>query len=89
MGYHDQSVALLVFFPVFTTITVGIRIFVRTRLIKGAFGWDDVLLIITNVTSFSLSPFNNHRQNCSVEQLVAGLIHGSTPMLTTCYKRSA
>lgn len=53
MNYYDQSVILLVFFPVFTTITVGVRIFVRTRLCKGAFGWDDVLLIITNVSSSS------------------------------------
>lgn len=51
MNLHDQSIALLIFFPVLTTITVGVRIFVRTRLCKGAFGWDDVLLLVTTVST--------------------------------------
>lgn len=53
MNYYDTSVVLLIFFPVLTSIFVGVRIFVRTRLCKGAFGADDVLLIITNVSWLS------------------------------------
>lgn len=47
MGLYDQSIAVFIFFTVLCTISVGLRIFVRTRLCKGAFGWDDIALIIT------------------------------------------
>lgn len=50
MSLHDQAIGLFVFFPVLTTITVGLRLFVRTRLCKGAFGWDDVALVVTYVS---------------------------------------
>ncbi|KAJ4388899.1 hypothetical protein N0V93_006360 [Gnomoniopsis smithogilvyi] len=44
---HDQTIGLFVFFPVLCTVTLALRIYVRTKLCKGAFGWDDVALIIT------------------------------------------
>lgn len=50
---YYQAIGLFVFFPVLCTITVGLRMFVRTRLCKGAFGWDDVALLVTYV---SLTP---------------------------------
>lgn len=37
------------FFTVLNTITVALRIFARTKLSKGAFGWDDIMLLITYV----------------------------------------
>lgn len=46
---HDTFVGLVIFFCVLNTITVGLRIFVRTTLTKGAFGWDDVALVITYI----------------------------------------
>lgn len=49
MTLHDQALGLFVFFPILTTITVGLRLFVRVKLCKGAFGWDDVALLITYV----------------------------------------
>lgn len=51
MSLHDQTIGLFIFFTVLCTISVGLRIFVRTRLCKNAFGWDDVALIITWVGS--------------------------------------
>lgn len=54
MSLHDVVVGLLIFFPVLTTITVGLRLFVRTRLCKGAFGWDDVALVVTYVSPDAL-----------------------------------
>lgn len=50
MGLKEQTIGLFVFFPVLTTISVGLRLFVRTRLCKGAFGWDDVTLLVTYVS---------------------------------------
>lgn len=50
MGLKEQTIGLFVFFPVLTTISVGLRLFVRTRLCKGAFGWDDVALLVTYVS---------------------------------------
>lgn len=47
---HDQALGLFVFFTVLTTITVGLRLFVRMKLCKGAFGWDDIALVITWVS---------------------------------------
>lgn len=47
---HDQLVGVTVFFIVLNTVTVGLRIFARTRLAKGAFGWDDAFLIFTYVS---------------------------------------
>lgn len=50
MGLHDALIGLVFFFSVLNTITVGLRIFVRTSLTKGAFGWDDVALVFTYVS---------------------------------------
>ncbi|KUI63764.1 hypothetical protein VM1G_10480 [Cytospora mali] len=47
MGLHDELVGLIIFFIVLNTITVGLRLYVRTTVTKGAFGWDDVALVIT------------------------------------------
>lgn len=47
---HDQAIGLFVFFTVLTTITVGLRLFVRMKLCKGAFGWDDIALVVTWVS---------------------------------------
>lgn len=52
MGWHDQLLGLFVFFTVANTITVGLRVFIRTKLTKGAFGWDDIALIFTHVSSY-------------------------------------
>lgn len=56
MSLHDVAIGLFVFFPVLTTITLGLRLFVRTRLCKGAFGWDDVALVVTYVSLPPCSP---------------------------------
>lgn len=54
MATHDHLVGVTIFFTVLTTITVGLRIFSRTKLSgKGAFGLDDVFLLITYVSSHS------------------------------------
>lgn len=50
MGWHDVVVGLFVFFVVLNTIAVGLRVFIRTKLTKGAFGWDDAALIFTYVS---------------------------------------
>lgn len=50
MGLHDQLVGLIIFFCITNTITVGLRVFVRTSLTKGGFGYDDVALVITYVS---------------------------------------
>ncbi|KAG8157316.1 hypothetical protein KVR01_012700 [Diaporthe batatas] len=47
MSWYDQLVGLFVFFTILNTITVGLRLLVRTRLIKGSFGWDDTALVFT------------------------------------------
>lgn len=52
MGWHNQLIGLFVFFAIINTITVGLRVFVRTKLTKGAFGWDDVALIFTHVSPY-------------------------------------
>lgn len=49
MATHDQLVGVTLFFTVLNTITVALRIFARTKLSKGAFGWDDIMLVITYV----------------------------------------
>ncbi|KKY31808.1 putative p-type atpase [Diaporthe ampelina] len=51
MGFYlyDQLLGLLIFFSVLCTITVGLRVLVRTKLTKGAFGWDDVALVFSYV----------------------------------------
>lgn len=51
MGWHDLVIGLFAFFIVLNTITIGLRVFIRTRLTKGAFGWDDIVLIFTHVGS--------------------------------------
>lgn len=52
MGYYlyDQLLGLLIFFSVLCTISVGLRVLVRTKLTKGAFGWDDVALVFSYVS---------------------------------------
>lgn len=54
MATHDQLVGITIFFTVLNTITVALRIFARTKLSKGAFGWDDAMLIITYVSLVTL-----------------------------------
>lgn len=49
MATRDQLVGVTIFFTVLNTITVTLRIYARTILTKGAFGWDDVMLIVTYV----------------------------------------
>lgn len=44
---HNQTIGLFIFFPILCTVTLALRLYVRTKLCKGAFGWDDVALIIT------------------------------------------
>lgn len=61
MNLYDQAIGLFIFFPILTTITVGLRLFVRIKLCKGAFGWDDVALIITYV---SLRPTQYRNFEC-------------------------
>lgn len=53
---YDQLLGLLIFFSVLCTITVGLRVLVRTKLTKGAFGWDDVALVISYVSPPVLFP---------------------------------
>lgn len=50
MGWYGLVVGLFVFLIVLNTITIGLRVFVRTKLTKGAFGWDDVALIFSYVS---------------------------------------
>ena len=52
MGWYDQLIGLFVFFTVINTITVGLRLFTRIKLTKGAFGLDDVALVFTHVGSY-------------------------------------
>lgn len=52
-GLHDQAIGLFIFFPVLCTVTLFLRLYVRTKLCKGAFGWDDVALILTWVCPLS------------------------------------
>lgn len=59
MATHDQLVGITIFFTVLNTITVALRIFARTKLSKGAFGWDDAMLIITYV-SFARLQFQDY-----------------------------
>lgn len=61
MGFYlyDQLLGLLIFFSVLCTITVGLRLLVRTKLTKGAFGWDDVVLVFSYV---SRQPCPYHQQ---------------------------
>lgn len=56
MGLHERLVGLLIFFCLLDTITVALRVFVRTTLSKGAFGWDDVALVVTYVSLQSPGP---------------------------------
>lgn len=58
MTLRDQTIGLCIFFPVLTTITVFLRVFVRTRLCKGAFGWDDVALLVTWVSIPGIKPLD-------------------------------
>lgn len=51
MSWYDQLVGLFVFFTILNTISVGLRLFVRTRLTKGSFGWDDAALVFTYVSA--------------------------------------
>lgn len=55
MGWHDLVIGLFAFFIVLNTITIGLRVFIRTKLTKGAFGWDDIVLIFTHVSSHGQS----------------------------------
>lgn len=55
MGSFDQAIGLFVFFPLLTTITVGLRLWVRTRVNRGSFGYDDVALLITYVCRLLLA----------------------------------
>ncbi|KAJ4387115.1 hypothetical protein N0V93_007703 [Gnomoniopsis smithogilvyi] len=49
MAGYDLIVGSIVFFMVLNTIAIALRVFVRTVLSKGAFGWDDIFLIVTYV----------------------------------------
>lgn len=51
MGWHELAIGLFAFFIVLNTITIGLRVYIRTKLTKGAFGWDDIALIFTHVSS--------------------------------------
>jgi hypothetical protein len=50
MGWYEELIGLFVFFISLNTITIGLRLFTRLKLTKGAFGWDDVVLILTHVS---------------------------------------
>lgn len=65
MGFYlyDQLLGLLIFFSVLCTITVGLRVLVRTKLTKGAFGWDDVALVFSYVSLFGVAPIIRNRQS--------------------------
>ncbi|KAI7779049.1 hypothetical protein LA080_001395 [Diaporthe eres] len=54
MGWHDLAIGLLAFFIVLNTITIGLRVYIRTKLTKGAFGWDDIALIFTHSLHYGL-----------------------------------
>lgn len=61
---RDQAIGLFIFFPILTTITVSLRIYVRTRVNRGSFGWDDVALVVTYVCLLSpRPPCMNHMAN--------------------------
>lgn len=51
MGWHELVIGLFTFFMVLNTTTIGLRVYIRTKLTKGAFGWDDTALIFTHVSS--------------------------------------
>lgn len=59
MATHNQLVGITIFFTVLNTITVALRILARTKLSKGALGWDDIMLIITYVRISRPSMQNN------------------------------
>lgn len=50
MGWYEQIITLFVFFLTINTLTVGLRLYTRIILTKGAFGWDDVVLLFTHVS---------------------------------------
>lgn len=64
MDARDQAIGLFIFFPIITTITVGLRIFVRTRVNRGAFGYDDAALLISYVCP--LAPTHIREWTCIV-----------------------
>lgn len=78
MATHDQLVGITIFFTVLNTITVALRIFARTKLSKGAFGWDDTMLIITYV-SFARLLFQEYSHWLSTE-----LSHGIAWVYIVC-----
>ncbi|POS77748.1 hypothetical protein DHEL01_v203866 [Diaporthe helianthi] len=49
MGWYEQLIGLFVFFLTINTLTVSLRLYTRIKLTKGAFGWDDVVLVFTHV----------------------------------------
>lgn len=49
MGWYAQLIGLFTFFLFVNTLTVSLRLYTRIKLTKGAFGWDDVVLIFTHV----------------------------------------
>lgn len=50
MGWYEQLITLFVLFLTINTLTVGLRLYTRVILTKGAFGWDDVVLLFTHVS---------------------------------------
>lgn len=51
LSAQDQLIAIFALFLTLDTIAVGLRLFVRLRLQRSAFGWDDVFLTLTYVSS--------------------------------------
>lgn len=64
MSWRDQLIGLFVFFTALNTTTIGLRLFTRIKLTKGAFGWDDVVLIFSHVSRHRLFEIVHLPESC-------------------------
>lgn len=71
MATHDELISVASFFLILTTFVVGLRILVRLKLGgKGAFGWDDVFLVVSYVR-LTLPDYGHDSRASSLPGLLA------------------
>lgn len=51
MGHREDLIAAMVVFLIVDSAAIAARLYVRTKMLTRGFGLDDVVLIITFVTS--------------------------------------
>lgn len=59
-SHHDSLFAAAVLFLVLNTVVVFSRIYVRTVVIPGGFGWDDFVLCLTYVSRLYVTALRLH-----------------------------